>query len=153
RRVGTVNALWGTSSAVLLGDHLFTHAFYLASTVDAMACRLIGLATNRVCEGELVQGLERGNLELSEAAYFDIIDGKPAELIACWSQLGAHYAGASQEVVQALARFGRNVGLAFQIADDVLDLVGHEATVGKSLGTDVEQQKMTLPLIRLLSRG
>ena len=150
----TVNARWGVHNAVLLGDYLFTHAFHLASTLDdARACRLIGQATNRVCEGELCQGLERGNLDLTEAAYFDMIDGKTAELLACACHLGALYSGASAEAVQALTRFGRYVGLAFQIADDLLDLVGDEQTTGKSLGTDLEQQKMTLPLIRLHAAG
>ncbi len=154
RHVATVNARWGTQSAVLLGDYLFTHAFHLASTLDDVrACRIIGLATNRVCEGELCQGLEQGNLDLSEEAYFDIIDGKTAELIACCCQLGALFSGASSEVVAALTRYGRNVGLAFQIADDLLDLVGEEHTMGKSLGTDLQQQKMTLPLIHLLQNA
>src|SRR5262249_48216048 len=103
RRVSTVNALWGVQTSVLLGDYLFTHAFHLASTIDATACRLIGEATDRVCEGELTQVLERGNLKLSEADYFDIIDGKTAELTACCCRLGAHYAGAALETVQALA--------------------------------------------------
>src|SRR4051794_36800953 len=108
RRVATVNARWGTQTSVLLGDYLFTHAFHLASTLnDARACRLIGAATDRVCEGELCQVLERGNLELSEADYFDIIDGKTAELTACCCHLGALYAGASAETTAALARFGR----------------------------------------------
>jgi octaprenyl-diphosphate synthase len=150
RRVATVNAVWGTKTSVLLGDYLFTHAFHLASTVDAVACRMIGEATDRVCEGELCQVLEAGNLELSEADYLDIIDGKTAELTACCCRLGSHYAGASAEVVEALAQFGRYVGQAFQIADDVLDLVGSEKTAGKSLGTDVDQGKLTLPLIHLL---
>jgi octaprenyl-diphosphate synthase len=154
RRVATVNAVWGTQTSVLLGDYLFTHAFHLASTLDDVrACRLIGAATDRVCEGELCQVLERGNLELTEEQYFDIIDGKTAELTACCCQLGAVYSGAAPEVVQALTRYGRCVGLAFQIADDVLDLIGEEKTTGKSLGTDLEQQKMTLPLIHLLSEG
>jgi octaprenyl-diphosphate synthase len=154
RHVPTVNADWGVHNSVLLGDYLFTHAFHLASTLDDVrACRLIGKATNRVCEGELCQGLERGNLDLTELAYFDMIDGKTAELLACACQLGALFSGASAEIVQALTRFGRNVGLAFQIADDLLDLVGDEQTTGKSLGTDLEQQKMTLPLIRALQHG
>lgn len=154
RRVATVNAVWGVQSSVLLGDYLFTHAFHLASTLDdARACRMIGAATDRVCEGELCQVLQRGNLDLNEAEYFDIIDGKTAELTACCCHLGALYSGASPEVVQALVRYGRCVGLAFQIADDLLDLVGEEKTTGKSLGTDVEQQKLTLPLIYLLNRG
>ncbi len=154
RHTPTVNARWGVHNAVLLGDYLFTHAFHLASTLDdARACRLIGQATNRVCEGELCQGLERGNLDLTESAYFDMIDGKTAELLACACQLGALYSGASAETVAALTRFGRCVGLAFQIADDLLDLVGDEQATGKSLGTDLEQQKMTLPLIRLMLQG
>jgi octaprenyl-diphosphate synthase len=151
RRVATVNALWGTKTSVLLGDYLFTHAFHLASTVDARACQLIGAATDRVCEGELCQVLQAGNLDLTEEEYFDIIDGKTAELTACCCRLGAHYAGAPAETAEALARFGRYVGQAFQIADDLLDLVGDERATGKSLGTDLEQGKLTLPLIHLLN--
>ena len=150
RRVATVNALWGTKTSVLLGDYLFTHAFHLASTIDAKACQLIGAATDRVCEGELCQVLHAGNLDLTEAEYFDIIDGKTAELTSCCCRLGAHYAGAPAETVEALARFGRDVGQAFQIADDLLDLVGDEKATGKSLGTDLEQGKLTLPLLHLL---
>ena len=82
-----------------------------------------------------------------------MIDGKTAELLACACHLGALYSGASAEAVAALTWFGRYVGLAFQIADDLLDLVGDEQTTGKSLGTDLEQQKMTLPLIRLMQQG
>src|SRR4051794_28346684 len=102
RKVATVNATWGTKTSVLLGDYLFTHAFHLASTIDAHACRQIGAATDRVCEGELCQVLNAGNLELSEEEYFDLIDGKTAELTACCCVLGAHYAGAAAEVVEAL---------------------------------------------------
>lgn len=150
RHLKTVNAGWGVPASILLGDHLFTRAFHLAASVDARACRLIGEATNRVCEGELRQGLERGNFELSEQDYFEIIEGKTAELIACCCRLGAIYSGASETVVEAMAEYGRCVGIAFQIADDLLDLVGEETTAGKSLGTDLEQQKLTLPLILLL---
>jgi octaprenyl-diphosphate synthase len=150
RRVATVNSAWGVKPSILLGDYLFTHAFHLASTIDAHACRMIGAATDRVCEGELCQTLQAGNLELNEEEYFDLIDGKTAELTACCCSLGAHYAGAAAEVVEALGRFGRYVGLAFQIADDLLDLTGDEKATGKTLGTDVEQGKLTLPLIHLL---
>jgi len=153
RHVPTVNANWGAAAAILLGDHLFTRAFHLAASVDARACRLIGEATNRVCEGELRQGLERGNLELNEQDYYEIIEGKTAELIACCCQLGAIYAGADDEVIDALPRYGRDLGIAFQVADDLLDLIGQEETVGKSLGTDLEQQKLTLPLIHLLQQA
>jgi octaprenyl-diphosphate synthase len=151
RHVQTINALWGNKSSILLGDYLFTHAFHLTSTLgDAEACRIIGEATNRVCAGELHQICQRGNLSLSEEEYFDIIDGKTAELTACCCRLGAMVAGETPEVVARLSRYGRFLGMAFQIADDVLDLVGQEQTTGKSLGTDLEQKKLTLPLIHLL---
>src|SRR5205814_10463937 len=97
--------------------------------------------------------LQRGNLDLSEQEYLDLIDGKPADLISCCCRLGALFSGAAPEVVERLARYGRWLGLAFQVADDLLDLVGEERATGKSLGTDLEQQKLTLPLIRLLSKG
>lgn len=151
RHVPTANAVWGNHTSILLGDYLFTHAFHLSATIgDARACRIIGEATNRVCEGELRQGLERGNLNLSEADYYEIIDGKTAALIEACGRLGAMYSGTDDRVTASLAGYGRALGIAFQIADDLLDLVGEERTVGKSLGTDVEQQKMTLPLIHLL---
>jgi octaprenyl-diphosphate synthase len=97
--------------------------------------------------------LQRGNLDLTEDEYFDIIDGKTAELTACCCHLGALYSGVAPEMVNSLTRFGRYVGLAFQIADDLLDLVGEEQTTGKSLGTDLEQRKLTLPVIHLLAEG
>src|SRR5206468_4558518 len=93
------------------------------------------------------------NLELGEADYFEIIEGKTAELIACCCHLGAVYAGAAPAVAEGMARYGRALGVAFQIADDLLDLVGEEATTGKSLGTDLEQQKLTLPLVHLLENA
>lgn len=151
RHVSTVNSLWGNQTSILLGDYLFTHAFHLTSTLgSAEACRLIGEATNRVCEGELHQVCQRGNLELTEEEYFDIVDGKTAALTACCCQLGAIFAGSSPDVVARLTAYGRGLGIAFQIADDLLDLVGEERTTGKSLGTDLEQQKLTLPLVHLL---
>ncbi len=154
RHVATVNADWGNQTSILLGDYLFTHAFHLASTVgDVRACRLIGEATNRVCEGELQQVCERGNLALSEEEYLDIIDGKTAELTSCCCRLGSLYSDASDPIIEGLARYGRWLGIAFQIADDLLDLLGEERTTGKSLGTDLNQQKLTLPLIRLLEQS
>ena len=92
----------------------------------------------------------RGNLDLDEAAYFTIIEGKTAELTAVSCRLGASYAGASEATVSSLERYGRNLGIAFQIADDVLDIWGEERVTGKSLGTDLEKQKLTLPVIYLL---
>ncbi len=154
RHVSTINAGWGNQASILLGDYLFTHAFHLSSTLgDVRACRIIGDATNRLCCGELHQVTERGNMDLSEDAYFAIIDGKTAELTSCACRLGAMYADGSDDLVENLARFGRFLGLAFQIADDLLDLVGEERSAGKSLGTDLDQKKLTLPLIYHLAQA
>src|SRR5262245_20100774 len=151
RHVPTVNAGWGNKASILLGDYLFTHAFHLSSTTgDARACELIGEATNRVCEGELQQTIERGNLSLNEDEYFEIIDKKTAALTACCCHLGALYADAEPAVVERLANYGRLLGMAFQVADDLLDLTGREQTAGKTLGTDLDQLKLTLPLIYML---
>jgi octaprenyl-diphosphate synthase len=150
----TVNTRFGNEASVLLGDYLFTHAFYLASTTGStMACRTIGRATNITCEGELRQVHAAGRLDLSQDEYLAIIEAKTAELCACSCELGAHFAGADDQVVSAASAYGRHLGIAFQITDDVLDLIGHEETVGKSLGTDLEQRKTTLPIIRLLAEA
>ncbi|MBX6313972.1 MAG: polyprenyl synthetase family protein [Isosphaeraceae bacterium] len=152
RHAATINAAWGNETAVLLGDYLFTHAFHLAASLDStLACRLIGRATNLVCEGEMMQVHHRGDLTLDEPTYLAIVRGKTAELTAVSCRLGAHYAGADEATVTALEAYGRDLGVAFQIADDVLDLWGNEQVAGKTLGTDLEKQKLTLPLIRLLA--
>lgn len=151
RHLDTVNSRWSNEASVLLGDFLFTHSFYLASTLETTyACRTIGKATNIVCDGELRQVHHRGNLRLSEAEYLSIIEAKTAELTSCCCRLGAHYAGGTSEQEERLSSFGRNLGIAFQIADDLLDLEGDEQVAGKSLGTDLEKRKATLPLIRAL---
>ena len=151
RHLATVNARWDNECSVLLGDYLFTHAFYLASTIDnVLGCRLIGKATNLVCEGELRQKGSRGNYRLGETEYTEIIEGKTAELTAVSCRLGAVFTGSSEEVCDQLDGFGRDLGIAFQIADDLLDVQGEEKTTGKSLGTDLEKQKPTLPIIRAL---
>jgi octaprenyl-diphosphate synthase len=148
RHVDTVNARWNNETSVLLGDFLFTHAFYLASTLESTyACRTIGRATNIVCDGELRQTITSGDVNLTEDDYLAIVEAKTAELCACCCELGAHYAGSDKETVTRLAAFGRNLGIAFQIADDLLDLEGNESATGKSLGTDLAKCKMTLPLI------
>jgi octaprenyl-diphosphate synthase len=123
----------------------------MASSVDdPYASRVVSQSASSTCEGELRQVASRGNYNLTEADYLQIVAGKTAALMSCCCRLGAHYAGAAPEVCDALARYGHDLGVAFQIADDVLDLLGDEATVGKSLGTDLLKQKATLPLIRLL---
>ena len=151
RHAPTANAAWGNQTSVLLGDYLFTHAFHLASTLgDVRACRIIGEATNRVCEGEMQQSMQRGDIELGEAEYLDIIDGKTAELTACCCRLGALYSGAAPAVIDRLSRYGRSLGMAFQIADDVLDYVATSEEVGKPVGADLRQGTVTLPLMLAL---
>jgi octaprenyl-diphosphate synthase len=152
RHVATVNARWNNETSVLFGDYLFTHSFHLAASLKStVACRLIGRSTNIICEGELTQIRERGNFELSEEAYLKIIDGKTAELCALCCRLGALFADADDAVVIAAEQYGRSLGMAFQIADDILDLIGDERQTGKSLGSDFAKQKLTLPTIRLLA--
>ena len=154
RHLDTVNVRWDNETSVLLGDYLFARSLCLAGSLnDAYACRALGDASRGMCEGELLQVESRGNYSLSEQQYFDIITGKTAALTACCCRLGAHYAGAEPKVVEAMVRYGLQLGIAFQIADDLLDVLGDEATVGKSLGTDLLKQKSTLPLIRLLDQA
>jgi octaprenyl-diphosphate synthase len=137
RHVATVNAEWGNEASLLLGDFLFTHAFQLAAAASSMdACRMLGRSTNRLCAGELHQVSRRGRFDLSEEEYLEVLTGKTAELFACACAIGAHYAGAPPAWESALTEYGRNLGVAFQIADDVIDLLGEEAVVGKPVGAN-----------------
>lgn len=150
----TVNATDGNQTAVLLGDYLISHAFHLCSSLsDTWACRHIGAATNTVCEGELMQIHHRGDLGLSQARYLDIIRRKTAALTATCCALGARYAGADERTVAAWERFGDDVGVAFQIVDDVLDYMGSEEQMGKTLGSDLELGKPTLPVIHAMTQA
>jgi len=152
RHLATVNSRWDNEASVLLGDFLFSHALWLASRLDSTAaCRILGASMNVVCEGELRQKGTRGDFGLSEAEYLSIIEAKTAELCACSCRLGAHFADADSAVIEQLDAYGRNLGIAFQIADDLLDVVGDESATGKSLGTDLARQTPTLPVIRLLT--
>jgi len=154
RHVATVNSRWNNETSVLFGDFLFTHAFHLAASLDStFACRAIGRATNIVCEGEIQQVHERGNFDLDEAGYLEIISAKTGELCAVSCLLGAYYSDADEAIVQSLDEYGRQLGIAFQISDDLLDILGNEEVTGKSLGSDLDKQKLTLPLIRLLQQS
>jgi len=152
RQQPTINQLRGNEAAVMLGDCLISHAFHLCASLESQhASRRIGATTNTVCEGELLQLHHRGNRALDENTYLKIIRRKTAALTAVSGELGAHFARADQAIVSAMARFGDEAGVAFQIMDDVLDLVGSETDMGKTLGRDMELAKLTLPIIHALS--
>jgi len=154
RHLDTVNARWDNEASILLGDYLFTHSLCMAASLqNAFACRAIAEATRAMCEGELRQVESSGNYDLGEDDYLDIIADKTAALCACCCRLGSHYAGADPDLRGTFTRYGRYLGIAFQIVDDLLDLVGDEAVAGKSLGTDLVKKKPTLPLIRLLNQS
>ncbi len=152
RHVATVNSAHDNETSVLLGDLLFAQSLCLMGELDDnRATKALGRAARQMCEGELRQIASRGNFDLNEDDYFGIIAAKTAALTAVCTQLGGLYAGANEQQCAALEAFGRELGVAFQVADDLLDLLGDEHTAGKSLGTDLVKQKLTLPLIRLLA--
>jgi octaprenyl-diphosphate synthase len=151
RRGATINHLRGNEAAVLLGDYLISHSYHLCSSLQSQtASRAIARTTNAVCEGELLQIENRNNHELSEKTYFEIIRRKTAVLCATCCHLGATFAGASDADARRLETYGLCVGMAFQIQDDILDIVGDARAVGKTLGIDVEKGKLTLPMIHFL---
>ncbi len=151
RRKPTIAALDGNTAAVLLGDYLISHAFHLCSGLQSQyASRRVGAATNTVCEGELLQNSHRGNLDLTEEQYFDVIQRKTGALTSVCCELGAKFAGADDDMVHAMRTFGLAAGTAFQIVDDVLDIVGDAGEVGKTLGRDLALGTLTLPIIHAL---
>ncbi|MBI4226679.1 MAG: polyprenyl synthetase family protein, partial [Candidatus Omnitrophica bacterium] len=140
--------------SVLAGDYLYSQAFCLLSAVGSPeVLRLMSRTSQRVCVGEVTQVRHQGDLELGEATYLAIIQEKTASLMAAACQGGAQLAGADPAAAQALADFGQAFGTAFQIVDDTQDVLGEEARLGKSLGTDLEHGQMTLPLITLRERA
>ena len=154
RRLPTIRALSGNVAAVLLGDYLISHAFHLCSSLDSQyASRRIGATTNVVCEGELLQNQYGARDRISEGDYFDVVRRKTAMLTATACELGARFAGASAEIVEAMRGYGLSAGIAFQIIDDVLDVAGDEAELGKTLGQDFRLGKATLPVIHCLENG
>jgi octaprenyl-diphosphate synthase len=151
RKGATINHLKGNEAAVLLGDFLISHSYHLCSSLESQyASRLIGHTTNQVCEGELLQNDNRGNYDLDEQTYLKIIGRKTASLCAACCNLGAWRNNAPPDQIAALETYGMSLGIAFQIQDDVLDIVGDVDTVGKTLGLDVDKGKMTLPLIHFI---
>ncbi len=146
----TINKLWGNESAVILGDFLLSRVFKICSDLEPKVINVIASAAARTCEGELRQVIQRHNWQLSESEYIDIITEKSAALFSDCCGVGALLAGGSETHVQSLKLFGLNAGIAFQIADDLLDLTGDENQTGKTAGSDVNKYKLTLAVIHLL---
>ena len=150
RGLPTINSLWGNESAVLLGDFLLSRVFKMCAELNPKAAKVIAAAAVRLCEGELRQVVQKHCWQLSETEYLDVITEKSAVLFSSSCFLGGLLAGAGKSKAQSLADFGLNAGIAFQITDDLLDIVGDESKTGKTLGSDVDKHKLTLALIHLL---
>jgi octaprenyl-diphosphate synthase len=149
----TVARKYGSPAAVLLGDALFAHALHLATQFPTTEiCAAVSASTRRVCAGEIVQTLRRRSTNITRDEYWRIVDLKTAELFRVSCLLGARLAGFSDEYVEAVSRFGRHLGIAYQIYDDLVDFFGEEGRIGKTLGTDLASGKLTLPLLVLLER-
>jgi octaprenyl-diphosphate synthase len=149
----TASREYGPTAAVLLGDALFAHALHLATQFPtAEICAAVSESTRRVCAGEIVQTLRRGSTNVTRADYQRIVELKTAELFRVSCFLGAKLGGFAAEYVDAVTRFGRHLGIAYQIYDDLVDFFGEEKRIGKTLGTDLASGKLTLPLLALLDR-
>lgn len=151
RQLPTANARWGAGMAVLLGDALFSHSLKLATDFDRLdLSRAISQASRDVCEGEILQTQRRFDLTLSKAEYFRVIEMKTGALFAAASGLAALISGEDEATQKALYDYGMKLGTAYQIYDDCIDLVGDEEESGKTLRTDLEKGKLTLPMLNLL---
>ncbi|HBD19354.1 MAG TPA: octaprenyl-diphosphate synthase [Arenimonas sp.] len=150
----TANALWGNAASVLVGDFLYSRSFQLMVELDAMpVMQVLADTTNRIAEGEVLQLLHVHNPDTDEAAYLRVIERKTAVLFAAATRLGALLAGADASTQQKLHDYGLNLGLAFQIADDVLDYTADAEALGKNLGDDLAEGKATLPLIHAMANA
>jgi len=150
----TANAMFGNAASVLVGDFLYSRSFQLMVGVGSMrVLAVLSDTTNAIAAGEVMQLMHSGDADLTESAYVEVIQRKTAKLFEAATRLGAVIAGADHDREEALARYGVHLGTAFQLIDDVLDYSGEAAQIGKSLGDDLAEGKMTLPLIRALEIG
>ena len=150
----TANALFGNAASVLVGDFLYTRAFQMMVCCHKMRImEVLAEATNIIAEGEVLQLMNIGNIHTSEAAYLQVVQYKTAKLFEAAMRLGAIICDADQTIENALAQYGMYLGTAFQIIDDVLDYTGDEADIGKQVGDDLAEGKLTLPLIYALEKS
>ena len=150
----TANALFGNAASVLVGDFVYSRAFQMMVAVsDMRVMRILADATNVIAEGEVLQLLNMHDPDVSEARYLQVIRSKTAKLFEAATQLGALIAGATDAEIDAAAEYGRSLGTAFQLVDDVLDYSGDATAIGKNVGDDLREGKPTLPLIYLMENG
>jgi octaprenyl-diphosphate synthase len=152
RNRASVNARFGNQTAVLMGDWLYMSAFETSLRERSLEILdILTRLTRKMTEGELIQLTMIGNLDITEADYFDILKRKTAYLFSACCEIGAILAGAGYDRQVAMRDYGMNLGIAFQLADDILDLISDAERLGKAAGTDLLEGKITLPLIYLLA--
>ena len=150
----TANVKWDNPSSVLVGDFIYSRAFELLVRIGSMPIMdVMATTTNRISEGEVLQLIHKKNPDTTEAAYLQVIKNKTAILFAAACSTAAILAGASASVQQQLHSFGLEVGMAFQLIDDVLDYEGDAAELGKNVGDDLAEGKPTMPLIYVMQNG
>lgn len=151
RTVASVNAKWGNLKAILAGDFLLARASEIAAGLGVEVAGLLAATIARLCEGQVLELQYTYNADRTEDAYLRSIDGKTAALLASSCRIGGIVAGVGADHLEALTTFGRSYGMAFQIVDDVLDLVSTDEALGKPAGHDVVEGVYTLPVIRALA--
>ena len=150
----TANILWDNQSSVLVGDYLFSKSFQLMVETDSLkVLSILADASSTISEGEILQLSAVRNIKTDESAYFKIIEGKTAALFAAATEVGAVISNVEDKEADALANFGKALGISFQITDDLLDYVGSEEVLGKNIGDDFKEGKVTLPLIKAISKS
>ncbi|GAB2868197.1 polyprenyl synthetase family protein [Pseudoduganella ginsengisoli] len=150
----TANALFGNAASVLVGDFLYSRAFQMMVSLNSMrVMSILSDATNVIAEGEVLQLLNMHDPDVTEERYLQVIRSKTAKLFEAAAELGALVAGANDAQIAAAGEYGRSLGTAFQLIDDVLDYTGDAAEIGKNVGDDLREGKPTLPLIWLMKHG
>lgn len=146
----SVNVKWGNNASVLVGDYLFSESLYLMSEEgDVRIINLISDATKKLAEGEVKQLVNKYDLTITEEEYLDVVHRKTAALISACCGIGSILGGVNSDKEKALISFGKNIGIAFQLIDDMLDYISSEVVIGKPVGKDLIEGKVTLPLIHL----
>ena len=150
----TANALFGNAASVLVGDFLYSRAFQMMVALDNMRIMsILSDATNVIAEGEVLQLLNMHDPDVTQDSYLQVIRSKTAKLFEAAAELGALVAGANDEQIAAAGEYGRSLGTAFQLIDDVLDYAGDASAIGKNVGDDLREGKPTMPLIYLMEHG